>query len=35
VDDYGLTEVLSLAARTLAEIDDEYILEISNMEFVT
>ena len=35
VDDYGLTEVLSLAARTLAEINDEYILEISNMEFVT
>ena len=35
VDDYGLTEVLSLAARTLAEIDEDYILEISNMEFVT
>lgn len=35
VDNYGVTEVLSLAARTLAEIDDEYILEISNMEYVT
>lgn len=35
VDDYGLSEVLSLAATTLAEIDDEYILEISNMEYVT
>lgn len=35
VDDYGVTEVLALAAKTLAEIDDEYILEISNMEFVT
>ena len=35
VDDYGLTEVLSLAAATLKEISSEYILEISNMEYVT
>lgn len=35
VDNYGVTEVLLLAARTLEEIDEEYILEISNMEYVT
>ena len=35
VDDYGVTEVLALAARSLAEISENYILEISNMEFVT
>jgi len=35
VDDYGITEVVALAVRTLKGIDKNYILEISHMSFVT
>lgn len=35
VDDYGITEVIALAVKTLQSIDQEYILEISHMSFVT
>lgn len=35
VDDYGITEVIALAVKTLQSIDQEYILEVSHMSFVT
>lgn len=34
IDSYAITEVISLAARSLANISGEYILEISHMSFV-
>lgn len=34
LDDYGITEVLSLAASTLAAVSPDYILEFSHMDFV-
>lgn len=35
IDDYGITEVVSLACRTLEAISGEYILEMSHMDFAT
>ncbi len=35
VDLYAVTEVLTLAERSLAQFSDQYLLEISNMDFVT
>ena len=34
LDDYGITEVLSLAADTLAAVSPDYILEFSHMDYV-
>lgn len=34
LDTYGITEVLALAAETLAAVDGDYILEISHMDYV-
>lgn len=34
VDRYSILEVITLAARSLAEIDEDYLLEISNMDYV-
>ena len=34
VDRYSILEVITLAARSLNEIDEDYLLEISNMDYV-
>ena len=34
VDRYSILEVITLAARSLEEIDEDYLLEISNMDYV-
>ena len=34
VDRYSIQEVITLAARSLNEIDEDYLLEISNMDYV-
>ncbi len=35
VDRYTIVEVLALAERSLAQLSDNYLLEVSNMDFVT
>ena len=35
IDEYSVTEVLGLAAKSLSEISDEYVLDVSNLDILS